>query len=123
MADIIKTDKQVELCTIDGKLYMAVEDKDGNVKLAEKTATALVEISGVTHTADEMRDLKTQITAATPAARVIRDQVVTKIREQYSVADEIKMLRISPSPETAVWNDYVEGCRAWGRAEKAKLGL
>ena len=34
-----------------------------------------------------------------------------------------KMLRVGPTPETEAYNDYVEACRAWGRAEKAKLGL
>jgi uncharacterized oligopeptide transporter (OPT) family protein len=114
---------QIELCTIGKKSYVAVEDNDGKMQLAEMTAKGAVIISGATHTAEEMRDLKTQIAAATPAARTIRDHVVAKIREQYSIADEIKMLRISPSVETAAWDDYVEDCRAWGRAEKAKLGL
>lgn len=123
MADIETTDKQTDLCTIDGKLYVAIEDKSGNVNLAEKTGNGPVIISGATHTAEEIRDLKAKISAETPAVRTIRDQVISKIREEYSVADEIKMLRISPSPETDAWNDYVEDCRAWGREEKAKLGL
>jgi hypothetical protein len=33
------------------------------------------------------------------------------------------MLRIAPSHETDAWNAHVEACRAWGRAERAKLGL
>jgi len=114
---------QIELCTIDKKSYVALEDKDGKMQLAEMMAKGAVIIEGTTHTARELRDLKMQIALATPAAMAIRGQVVSKIREQYTVADEIKMLRISPSPETAAWNDYVEDCRAWGREEKAKLGL
>jgi hypothetical protein len=37
--------------------------------------------------------------------------------------DEIKLLRIGLSEESIAYNDYVEECRAWGRGEKAKLGL
>jgi len=33
------------------------------------------------------------------------------------------MLRIGPTPETEAYNDWVEECRAWGRAEKEKFGL
>jgi len=33
------------------------------------------------------------------------------------------MLRIGPSPETEAYNDWAEECRAWGRAERVKLGL
>lgn len=54
---------------------------------------------------------------------IINAQVVAKIRERYSVDDEIKMLRVAPAPESAAWNDYVESCLEWGRCEKAKLGL
>ena len=68
-------------------------------------------------------DLRAQILAASPHVRVINQRVVEKIRAQYSMDDEIKMLRIAPSAETTAWNDHVEACRAWGRAEKAKLGL
>jgi len=41
----------------------------------------------------------------------------------YSLTDEIKLLRTAPSPEFAAYNAHAESCRAWGRAEKAKLGL
>jgi len=68
-------------------------------------------------------DLRAQILAASPHVRVINQRVVEKIRAEYSVDDEIKMLRIAPSAETTAWNDHVEACRAWGRAERAKLGL
>lgn len=68
-------------------------------------------------------DLHAAIAAASPHVRLINAQVVEKIRELYSVDDEIKLLRVAPSAETQAWNDHVEACRAWGRAEKAKLGL
>ena len=68
-------------------------------------------------------ELRAEIIAASPHVRLINQRVVEKIRAAYSIDDEIKMLRIAPSPETAAWNDHVEACRAWGRDQKAKLGL
>lgn len=68
-------------------------------------------------------DLRAEILTASPHVRLINQRVVEKIRALYSIDDEIKMLRIAPSAETVAWNDHVEACRAWGRAEKAKLGL
>jgi hypothetical protein len=68
-------------------------------------------------------ELRAQILAASPHARLISQRVVEKIRAEYSVDDEIKLLRIAPSAETTAWNDHAEACRAWGRAERAKLGL
>ena len=55
--------------------------------------------------------------------RHIDNQVKAAIAERYSIEDEIKMLRLAPSDETSAYNAYVEECRAWGRAEKNKLGL
>lgn len=60
---------------------------------------------------------------ASPICKNINARVVDKIRAIYSINDEIKMLRIGPTEETEAYNDFVEECRAWGRAEKAKLGL
>ena len=63
------------------------------------------------------------IKAASPHVRLINDQVTAQIAALYSMADEIKLLRTAPSPEHTVYNQHAEDCRAWGRAEKAKLGL
>jgi hypothetical protein len=49
--------------------------------------------------------------------------VAAKIAEQYTTGDEIKLLRTAPSAEFEVYNAYVEDCRAWGRAQRAALGL
>ena len=48
-------------------------------------------------------------------------QVVDKIRNRYSVSDEIKLLRTAPSAGATAWNGYVEECRAWGKAQKEML--
>jgi hypothetical protein len=68
-------------------------------------------------------DLRDAICEASPHVRLIGQRVVEQIRARYSMDDEIKLLRIAPSEETSAWNAYTEDCRAWGRAEKAKLGL
>lgn len=51
----------------------------------------------------------------------INQRVREMIREQYSIEDEIKLLRTAPSPEFELWNAHVEDCRAWGREQKALL--
>lgn len=53
----------------------------------------------------------------------INQRVRDMIREQYSIEDEIKLLRTAPSPEFELWNAHAEACRAWGREQKAALGL
>ena len=124
MADLKEVEalKEAPLATIGDKIYVTIET-DAGPKLAEKTVKGTVEISGAKYTASEMRDIKKQVKAATPAVATINTQVVVRIREKYNIADEIKMLRLAPSQETTEWNDYVEDCRQWGREEKAKLGL
>ena len=51
----------------------------------------------------------------------INQRVRDMIREQYSIEDEIKLLRTAPSPEFELWNAHVEDCRAWGREQKDLL--
>lgn len=68
-------------------------------------------------------ELQAEIAQRSPQVRMINARVVEQIRSAYSIDDEIKLLRIAPSAETAMWNEHVEACRAWGRAEKAKFGL
>lgn len=68
-------------------------------------------------------ELRAEIMATSPHVRLIQARVVERIRAQYTVDDEIKLLRIAPSHETSAWNEHVEACRAWGRTERAKLGL
>jgi hypothetical protein len=68
-------------------------------------------------------ELRAALKAASPAVRLINDQVVARIRERYTPDDEIKCLRLAPSAETEAWNEWCEECRDWGRAQKAALGL
>lgn len=64
-----------------------------------------------------------EIKATSPHVRLINQRVRERIAERYTLTDEIKLLRLAPSPESAVYNDYVEACRQWGHDEKATLGL
>lgn len=67
--------------------------------------------------------LREALRAACPHVAIINVRVREAIAERYGTTDEIKLLRTAPSAEFKVYNAYVEECRAWGRAEKAKLGL
>ena len=107
-------DRITELCTIVGVTYASVPD---SITLPEQPEQITVEEVELTD------ELKESIKSASPHVQLINDRVVSKIREVYSLNDEIKMIRLSPSEESTAYNDYVEECRAWGRGEKEKLGL
>ena len=103
-----------ELATIDGTTYVNVPDgttlptQPGEITVDEITLTP---------------DLIDRIKSISPHVRLINSRVVDMIRQRYSVDDEIKMLRLSPSDDSARYNDYADQCREWGRQEKGKLGL
>ena len=107
-----------ELATIDGTTYVCLPD---GVTLPLGQPVEIVDsiVNPVTLT-DTLRD---QIKAASSHVRLINQRVVERIRERYSMDDEIKMLRLAPSPETTAYNYHAEACRAWGREKKAALGL
>ena len=107
-------DRITELCTIDGVTYVSVPD---SITLPEQPEQITVEEVVLTE------ELKAAIKSASPHVQLINDRVVSKIREVYSLNDEIKMIRLSPSAESAAYNEYVEACREWGRVAKANLGL
>jgi hypothetical protein len=107
-------DRITELCTIDGVTYVSVPD---SIILPEQPEQITVEEVELTD------ELKESIKSASPHVQLINDRVVSKIREVYSLNDEIKMIRLSPSAESTAYNEYVESCRDWGRVAKANLGL
>ena len=107
-------DRITELCTIDGVTYVSVPD---SITLPEQPEQITVEEVVLTE------ELKKAIKVASPHVQLINERVVVKIRERYSLNDEIKMIRLSPSAESAAYNEYVEACREWGRVAKANLGL
>ena len=105
-----------ELCTIDGTTYVAVPD---GVTLPEQPPEIADSVQTVTLTPE----LREAICTTSPHVALINARVRAAIAERYSMSDEIKLIRTAPSPEFDAYNAYVESCRAWGRAEKAKLGL
>jgi hypothetical protein len=107
-------DRITELCTIEGVTYVSVPD---SIILPAQPEEITTEEAALTE------ELIADIRAVSLHILLINDRVVAKIRERYSVNDELKLLRIGLSEESTVYNDYIEECRAWGRGEKAKLGL
>lgn len=105
-----------ELATVDGITYCSLPD---GIALPEQPAEIAASVQAVT--LDPA--LTQKIKAASPLVRLINVTVAEKIAEQYSLADEIKLLRTAPSPEFEAYNAHAEACRAWGREQKAALGL
>lgn len=106
-----------ELATINGTTYVSLPD-DATLPSSQPTEIA-ASIAEVTLT-DTLREA---IKAASPQVRLINATVAEKIAAQYSLADEIKLLRTAPSAELEAYNAHAEACRAWGREQKAALGL
>lgn len=54
----------------------------------------------------------------------IDDITKARIAARYSIADEIKMLKLSETEsERVIYQTYVDACRAEGRTKKRELGL
>ena len=104
-----------ELCTLSGVTYVSIPDA---TTLPEQPAE-LDDIAVVTVT-DELRQV---ICTASPHVALINQRVRDKIAEAYPLHEEIKLLRMAPSPEFEVYNYHVEACREWGRQQKSDLGL
>lgn len=108
----------LELCTLaDGRTVVALFD--GFTLPAQQHADIVASIEPLALT-DALRE---EISRLSPHIRLIDQRVRDTIADRYSITDEIKLIRTAPSPEMEAYNAYAEECRAWGRAEKAKLGL
>lgn len=116
-----------ELCEIDGVTYVAVPE---SVTLPDQPPEITVEAVTLTP------ELKAAIRAASPHCAFIDERRQLKIRAAYTPDDETYMTRIglkqalnagamSPSEGAALmaYNTHVEGCIAWAKGERAKLGL
>lgn len=109
-----------ELATLaDGRTVVALFD--GTVLSADQPESVRASLEPLPDPLPD--DLHAEIKKQSPQVRHIDNQVKSAIAERYSIEDEIKMIRLAPSPQTVEYNAYVEECRAWGRAEKKKLGL
>ena len=120
-------DALTELCTLDGWRYVSVPDG-----IAPIVPDALTTWQAVTVTPE----LREQIKAASPACRLISQQIVARIRANYSLDHELYLARIgigtlqgtyTPSAdEQAEIMQYqidVEASREWGRQQRAAIGL
>ncbi len=104
-----------ELATIDGITYVSLPDGvDLPTPQADEIAASIQLISP-----DDT--LKAAIKAASPHFQLINARVIEQIRSRYTVDEEIKALRLAGSAEAIAWADWVDDCRAWGRAEGLKL--
>ncbi len=81
-------------------------------------------------------DVREQIKAASPHVALIAERMIQMIRDAYSLDDEMFFARIGVGAATgmytptsdeiqemAVFGEFVEGVRQWGRTERSKLGL
>ena len=107
-------DRITELCTIEDVTFVSVPD---SIVLPAQPEQITVEEVALTD------ELKAAIRVASLHVQLIDERVVMKIREKYSVNDEIKLIRLGASDDFTAYNDYVETCRAWGTAAKARLGV
>lgn len=120
-----------ELATLDdGLTYVSLSD--GVTLPADQPAEIAASIQTVTLTPELTSTLK----IASPHCRLIHSRMQEMIRAQYSIEDEQYFARIGvgvslgayvfePGEQAALlaFGAFVENVRAWGRAERAKLGL
>ncbi len=120
-----------ELCTLDDG-YTYVHVPDGVTLPDDQPEPIAASIETVTLTAE----LREQIKAASPHARLIAQRVIDRIRERYSVDDELFFARImigaqaglytleaAEMAEVEAFKTWVEDAREWGREQRAALGL
>jgi hypothetical protein len=118
-----------ELCTIDGVTYVAVPD---GVTLPDQPSQIADNIKNVELTAELISAIKTN----SSHYKFISDQVQHKIRQKYTMDDEMYFSRIASAAALSVYelkpdeneklmqyNEYVESVRIWAKQERIKLGL
>ena len=115
---LIAPEGSTELCTLpNGFTYVSIPK--GAAIDAEQHQSVLDTLDYPALTPE----LVEQISATSTHVQLINERVRDKIAEQYSVYDELKLLRTAPSPEFEAYNEHTEYCRQWGREQKALLGL
>lgn len=116
-----------ELCTLDNVTYLSVPD---GVTLLEQPDE--IELKPVILSPE----LREQIKAASPHIQLISELMIQKIRDRYSIDDEMFFSRIGVGAATGMYTptasemadmqafgEFIESVRQWGRGERAKLGL
>lgn len=98
----------------DGYTYVSIPDGLALPEQPEQITLEPVELT------DELRDM---LKKNSVYVQYINDMVRGKIAERYQLHDEVKLLRTQPSADFDEYHAYVEACRDWARAEKAKIGL
>ena len=119
-----------ELATIDGITYVSIPD--GVVLPADQPT----EISASIQVVILSDAQKSAIKAISPHVALINARVIERVRDKYSIEDELKFARIGigaalgiyafqtgEQAELTAFGDFVQQWRTWGRNEKAKLGL
>ena len=112
-----------ELATVDGVTYVSLPD--GAVLPVDQPKEIAASIAAVTPTAA----LKTAIADASPHVALVRERTRAKIREKFSLEDEVGLLRsklrapATANPAFDAYDTFAESARAWAAAEKTRLGL
>lgn len=115
-----------ELATIEGVTYVHCSDPLPEDQPEQITVTTPA-LTG---------ELIEQIKAASPHVKLIASRMIDKIRERYSVDDELFFARIAggaglgryditpdEQAELDAYQAHVEAVREWGRDQRAALGL
>ena len=121
-------DGAVELATLGGVTYVSLPD--GSALPTDQPAGLAWEQVSVTP------ELKDALRAASPHCALINDRVQEQIRSRYTPEDEAYFARIGVGAALGAYEfepgerdkllmsgAYFEDCRAWGRQQRAALGL
>lgn len=118
----------MELCDLDGVTYVTVPNSVEQLpeQPSEITLDPVVVDSG----------LRDRLLSASRAGQLISRAIIDNIRAKYSLDEELYFARIgigsltglyapteSEMHELASYGEYVESVRAWGRQQRAALGL
>ena len=119
-----------ELATLDGVTYVCIPEGEA---LPEDQPE---QIAGSITTPVMTPELVEAIKAGSPHVRLIANRMIEKIRERYSVDDELFFARIAggaglgryeiteaEQAELDAYQLHVESVREWGRQQRAALGL
>ena len=111
-----ENEQVTELCTVDGMTYISVPE---SLKLPEQPEQ--ISLEAVTLTAEIQEKLK----RASTHIGLINQRVQEKIRTQYSLEDELQILRMRNEDvvKFSGYDVFIKECCTWGDGEKTKLGL